>query len=120
MKFISLALATLGVLTLAMKASAISDIVWQPVPGTKVNNDFWYVGTNTIDREGERITFDVRTNSKQYVLYSANCKTRMMKRLAEGSVKTGQIVVYERYREAYFPANEVLKKVLNYACTQKR
>lgn len=120
MKFIFFALATLGILTLAMKASAISDIVWQPVPGTKVNNDFWYVGTNTIDREGERITFDVRTNSKQYVLYSANCKTRMMKRLAEGSVKTGQIVVYERYREAYFPANEVLKKVLNYACTQKR
>jgi len=121
MKFISLTLvAALGLLSPAMTASAISDVVWKPVPGTKINNDFWYVGTNTIDRQGARITFDVRTNSKQYVLYSANCQTRMMKRLAEGSVKTGKIVIYERYREAYFPANEVQRKVLNYACSQKR
>jgi hypothetical protein len=50
MKFISLTLvATLGVLSLAMRASAISDLVWKPVPGTKINNDFWYVGTNTIE-----------------------------------------------------------------------
>jgi hypothetical protein len=121
MKFISLTVvAALGVLTLTMRASAISDVVWKPVPGTKINNDFWYVGTNTIDRQGARITFDVRTNSKQYVLYSANCQTRMMQRLAEGSVKTGKIVVYERYREAYFPPNEVQRKVLNYAGSQKR
>lgn len=121
MKFISLTLvATLGFLSLAMRASAISDLVWKPVPGTKINKDFWYVGTNTINRQGARITFDVRTNSKQYVLYSANCQTRMMQRLAEGSVKTGKIVVYERYREPYFPPNQVQKKVLNYACSQKR
>ena len=121
MKFISLTLvAALGVLSPAMTASAISDVVWKPIPGTKINNDFWYVGTNTINRQGARITFDVRTNSKQYVLYSANCQTRMMQRLAEGSVKTGKIVVYERYREAYFPPNEVQRKVLNYACSQKR
>ncbi|MEG4288057.1 hypothetical protein Q5692_03320 [Microcoleus sp. C2C3] len=37
MKFISLTLvAALGVLSPAMTASAISDVVWKPVPGTKI------------------------------------------------------------------------------------
>lgn len=125
MKFAFLTACTIGLLTVVMASSAISSVVWKPVPGTKItdesgrNNDFWYVGTNTINKRGNLINFDVKTNSRQYVRYSANCRSRMMSRLAEGSVKNGQIVVIEKYQEAYFPANAIQRKVLTFACSQK-
>lgn len=124
MKFISLAAGTVGLLTMTMISSGISEVVWKPVPGTRTtdeisrNRDFWYVGTNSINRRGNSINFDVKTNSSQYVRYSANCRTRMMSRLSEGRVKNGKIIVVERYQEAYFSANQIQRKVLDYACSQ--
>lgn len=100
------------------------DIVWKPVPGTKIpslmepNPGYWYVGTNTITKEGNSINFDVNADG-EYVRYSASCESGMMKRILIGQFNNNQVVAVRRWQENFSTSNEFQKLVLDYSCTQK-
>jgi hypothetical protein len=98
-----------------------NQINWQPIPGTKGTDesgkivDFWYIGRNTITRKGDIVDFDVSVY-KNYVRYSANCRTGKMSRIRMGYIKSGQILDNQPFSEPFFTANRIQRKALNYAC----
>lgn len=126
MKLNSILIALLGcsTLTLTLTSSALSNIVWEPVPGTKIPSlmdadpDFWYIGVNTITRKRNSINFDVDANG-EYIRYSANCRTNMMSRLAIGSIDDQETKRVTMFKENYFKANGFQQLVLNKACSRK-
>lgn len=116
-------ISTISTLILTGISPAISNVVWQPVPGTEAPKeispvpDSWYVGVNTINRKGDVINFDLN-GAGEYVRYSANCRTGMMTRILIGHVDRNRIVETIRFHENYFPANHYQRLALNNACSQ--
>lgn len=123
MKFYSLfpTLLITGFCLINSSLALAKQINWQPIPGTKGTDesgkiiDFWYIGRNTMTRKDNIINFDVNAY-RNYIRYSANCRTAKMSRIRMGYIKNGQILDNQPFSEPFFTANQIQRKALNYAC----
>jgi len=109
----------------SVSSDSTSSANWQPVPGTSVTNgtppdsELWLVRVDTITRSGDAINFDVQAN-REYVRYSANCRTRMISRILQAAIDRSSEFVPERVQEEFFPADNSVQRglVLDFACAQ--
>lgn len=118
--------AAAGSIPPATSAAALSAAPrgnWQPVPGTANADDRdrspWYVRLDTLTRSGDAINFDVNAY-REFVRYSANCRTRQMSRIQQGRIDRDGNITAERTQEPFFPADNSPQRrlVLNFACAQ--
>lgn len=75
------------------------------------------VGSNTLVRTGDQITFDARVD-KQYVRYNGNCQSEVLYRLKIGTIDSNnQPQNVEPYpNERWFRANDYQAAILAAAC----
>lgn len=77
------------------------------------------VGTNTINRSGNQITFDAIADS-QYVRYNGNCESLMLYTLKIGTLNPDlqpEPGTISSQNQGWFKASEYLTPVLRTACT---
>lgn len=119
-------LATTLAFSLKSTASAQSEIVWKPLPGTQSlpsredpNPEPWVIGINTITRRGDAINFDVVEGFNYgYARYFANCRTGAMTPILMGAFGTSGLEA-GKVQEDYFQAVGVYKLALKHACSQR-
>lgn len=80
-----------------------------------------FVGSNTIARNGNQITFDAIIDG-HYIRYSGNCQSEMLYRLKVGSldrdIQPQNVMPYSN--ERWFLANDYQSSILTVACEASR
>lgn len=86
---------------------------WKPVPGSRKNvggydEGYTYIGSNTIIRNGNAITFDSFAQGG-FLRYSANCRSRMYAIVAASDAMVDP--------SNFQPVNDYIGRSLGYACS---
>lgn len=99
-------------------SSTAQPIEWLDVQNSLAPAD---IGTNTIVRRGNQITFDAIADG-QYVRYDGNCQTEMLYRLKIGLLDSNRqpqnVTAYGN--ERWFPVNDYQAPILSTACSMSQ